>query len=243
MTEITSRLSTALADRYKLDRHMIERSQAASMSVRDFCIAGAAAVILAGVPREAAAQRPVEGTTISSDTLPAVRIELDASLNYVGTQTIMLGPTTRAEQHFFVESEGGRIVRLYWLQFEGKVGGRGRPFNYSRDPTIDFGGTFFHVNYRFFPTSGFSGSPGSDGDAAQQLLEREGYRLGTDLMRVRLVWLLGDPPLDELMIIYLEDLSDHDLTVAELERDPARWRTESAVLQRRALAGMRLIVP
>ncbi len=94
----------------------------------------------AGGASEASAQRRVEGTAIISDTMAAVRLEFDADLTYVGTQTVMLSRTTHAEQHFFVESDGGRIERLYWIQFEGKPAGSGRPYDYSGDPTIEFGG-------------------------------------------------------------------------------------------------------
>ena len=61
------------------------------------------------------------------------------------------------------------------------------------------------------------------------------------MARVRLVWLLGDPPLDELMVIYLEDLGRHGLTVAELETDAARWEALQDGLRTRALEGMQVI--
>jgi hypothetical protein len=188
----------------------------------------------------ASAQRQVEGPTITSASLPAARIALDSSLTYVGTQTVMLPGGTQAEQHFFVEARGSRIVRLYWLQFEGKPEGHGRPYTYSSDPTIEFDGQQLRTNFRNYPTSGFAGPRGSDGDQAQQFLTREGYMLVADLMRVRLVWLLDEPAWNELMIIYLEDLGDHNLTVDDLRRDPERWKDVAAGLEARALAGMRI---
>jgi hypothetical protein len=201
----------------------------------------AAAILAVVFQGEASAQRRVEGTTIISDTLPAVKLAFDSSLTYVGNQTVMLSAVTHAEQHFFVESDAGRIKRLYWIQFEGKPSGSGRPYDYSRDPTIQFGGQTFHANFRYYPTSGFAGRAGSDGDQAQQLLEREGYRPGSDLARVRLVWLLDDPPFNELMIIYLEDLGDHGLSVAALREDPDRWNDFASGLKQRAVTGMRFL--
>ena len=191
-------------------------------------------------PPSIAAQRDVKDKTLTSAEMPAARLEFDSKLEYVGTQTIMLSSTTRAEQHFFVEADGGRIKRLYWVQFEGKLEGRGRPYDYSDDPTIEIGGRTFHTNHRFYGPSGFAGSKGSDGDQAHQLLEERGYRLGSDLARVRLVWLLDQPPRNELMIIYLEDLAQHGLTVADFERDTAIWEDFQTSIRRRALRGMRL---
>ena len=42
------------------------------------------------------------------------------------------------------------------------------------------------------------------------------------------------------MIIYLEDLDDHDLTVEDLRGDEESWKEVAAGLQARALNGMRL---
>ncbi len=184
--------------------------------------------------------RTVHGTTITSDSLPAARLVFDSTLSYVGTQAIMLSQTTQAEQHFFLELHGNRIKRLYWVQFEGKGSGLGRPYDYSSDPTIEVNGRDFHVNYRYYPPSGFAGRAGSDGDRAHQFLRDQGYELGADLMRVRLVWLLDDPPLNELMIIYVEDLEERGVTVAELRGDSNRWEHLQGDLLRHALAGMRI---
>lgn len=185
------------------------------------------------------AQRVVERNVVVSDTLPAARISLDSALRYLGTQAITLGSGTRAEQHFWVDAADRRVRRFYWLQFEGKPSG-GRPYDYGRDSLVVHDGIPLRVAFRFYPPSGLSDPPGSDGERARQRVEAEGFTFGPDLARVRLVWLLGDPPLDELMVIYVEDLASHDLTVAELDADPERWRTFREGLLARALAGMRI---
>ena len=198
--------------------------------------------LLVGSIDAAAQDRTVDGNTITSSATPAVRLVLDEALDYGGSQNITLSTTTRAEQHIFVEADDDkRIRRLYWLQFEGKVDGRGRPYDYSSDPVVEIAGKDFHVNYRFYPPSGFAGPRGSDGDQARQLIESKGYTFDPDLGRVRLVWLLGEPPLDELMIIYVESLAPHGLTVAALERDEARWQAFRETLRDRAIAGMQIV--
>jgi hypothetical protein len=55
------------------------------------------------------------------------------------------------------------------------------------------------------------------------------------------VWLLDGPAFNELMIIYLEDLGDHRLSVAALRGAPDLWNEFAAGLERRALGGMRLL--
>jgi hypothetical protein len=184
------------------------------------------------------AQRSVDGTILTSAELPAVVLRLDSILSYVGVQQFAVGAAD-AEQYLFVESEGPRIRRLYWIQFEG-YRDAWRSYDYSADPTIDLGGRAFHINDRYYPASGFAGPPGSDGARALQLLERGGYELPPDLGRVRLVWLWDDTARHELMIIYVEDLARRRLTVQDLHQDPSLWEQFRAGLLDRALAGMTL---
>jgi hypothetical protein len=196
--------------------------------------------LLAGSLGVAAQEREVDGNVITSSATPAARLVLDDALVYVGGQNIMLNSTTQAEQHIYVEADGKRIRRLYWIQFEGRLNG-GRPYDYSADPVVDLAGKSFHTNFRFYPPSGFAGPAGSDGDQARQLIESKGYELGPDLARVRLVWLLGEPPLDELMIIYVEDLEPHGLTVSALDADDARWQSFKEGLRDRAARGLQVL--
>lgn len=183
------------------------------------------------------AQRMVEGNVVRSDSLPAAQITMDSTLQYIGTQAITLGGGTRAEQHFWVEAPDGVVERFYWLQFEGKPADS-RPYDYGRDSLVVHDGIPFRVGFRYYPPSGLSDPPGSDGERARQRVETEGFRFGPDLARVRLVWLLGDPPRDELMVIYVEDLARHGLSVAALDAEPERWQRFRAELLARALAAM-----
>ena len=84
--------------------------------------------------------------------------------------------------------------------------------------------------------------PGSDSEHVMQLLEKHGYHVERGLMGVRLVH-LDKARRNELMIVYYEDLADHDLAVADLTeggRAAGDWPEISAGLRRRALAGMKL---
>lgn len=187
-----------------------------------------------------AAQRTVTGNTIVSSELPSVSIRVEDAMKHVGVTSFDLYGVADAEIHLFVESDGDRVKRLLWVQFEGYHGDNDHTYDYSSDPTIEVDGHPFHVNARFYPTSGFGGRAGSDGDQAARLLRENGYRLGTDLARVRLVWLLNEPPRDELMFIYLEDLADHGLTVADLEADEDRWQELARDLQKRGAAAFEI---
>ena len=179
-------------------------------------------------------QRVVEDNSIHSPDRPAASIAVDPALAYVGASTFVLYGVADVELHLVGEADGRRVKRLLWVQFEDYREDNDHTYDYSRDPSRDIGGRPFHVNARFYPKSGFGGRAGSDGDRARQLLEAKGYELGSDLARVRLVWLLNEPPRDELMIIYLEDLADHGEDMATLRRDGPRRASLAAQLEERA---------
>lgn len=184
-------------------------------------------------------RRMIGTTTVISDSMPDARIVLDSTLQYLGTQRVPLGGGTMAEQYFWVDAVEGTVRRFYWLQFEGKPPGS-QPYDYGRDSLVMHGAIPMRVATRAYPPSGLSDPPGSDGEKARARVEAEGFTFGPDLARVRLVWLLGTPPLDEVMVIYVEDLAPHGESVAALDRDPERWQRFRDGLIARAMAGIRI---
>ncbi len=185
------------------------------------------------------AQRSVDGTVLVSAASPSVMLRLDSLLTHVGSQHLVLGAAD-AEQYLFVGADGPRIRRLYWVQFEG-YRDTFHTYDYSADSSIEVQGRQFQVDYRHYPPSGFAGPPGSDGDFARRLLEREGYELAPDLGRVRLVWLWDAAAQHELMIIYVEDLAAHGLTLDDLCEDPVLWERFRKGLLDRALEGLSIL--
>lgn len=62
----------------------------------------------------------VEGSTLVSKGFPEGTIAVDTSLTYVGGETFILYEVARCEIHLYAEAdERGRVLRLYWFQFEG----------------------------------------------------------------------------------------------------------------------------
>lgn len=186
-------------------------------------------------------QASVQGQTITSTGFPRGTITFHPSFTYVGVDTFVLYGVARCEIHLFAEADSLRNVRrLYWVQFEGYLPDRDNNYDYSEDPrrTLINGFTFYD-NVRFYNTEAAAASrrKGSDGEHVVQLLEKNGYKLSGDLMRLRLVR-LDSAARNELMIIYAESLGPHGLTIADLEQSPDTWTTVSDSLRARALAGM-----
>jgi hypothetical protein len=175
--------------------------------------------------------RSVVGRVLTSRADPALRIRVDERFTYAGGQRFILRDVADAEQHFFVESLPGRdskaIRRLYWIQFEQYLPGRGGSYNYDADAALNAWGLALRTHVRRFVEPP---SPGSDRFRVHEFLERTGYRVPDPSIRARLVFVPEANRRQELMIIYLEAAGSADPTDAE----------RSNLIQR-AIAGLQIM--
>jgi hypothetical protein len=189
--------------------------------------------------------RKLKGRKLISTQLPAVQLEFDKAFKYAGGQNFILYDVANAEQHFFVDADNkGRIKRFYWIQFEGYLPGNTHTYRYKANKTVDIGGLNFVADA--FPRNikMNTGRPDSDGSRAQAFLQSKGYRMASDeVLMQRLVHLVDEAKRNELMIIYMEDLSGMGLTAADLGKDgaaAARWDEISKALLDRAVKGIKI---
>lgn len=162
--------------------------------------------------------RTVKGQVLTSKSLPAVRLSFDKAFKYIGSQNFVLYDVANAEQHFFVDADQqGNIKRLYWVQFEGYLPSNTHTYNYKSPKTVNIGGFDFFADASFRNTSGNLGRPDSDGNRMRAFIESKGYRMASpELMLQRLVTMVDKTNRDELMIIYMEDLSPYGVKSADL---------------------------
>ena len=189
--------------------------------------------------------RSVKGQVLTSPEMPAVRIEFDKGFKYVGSHNFILYEVAHAEQHFFVDADKeGRVKRIYWVQFEGYLPSNTHTYRYKANKTANIGGLEFVADAYARNIKGNQGRPDSDGARARAFLEGRGYRMASDdALSQRLVHLVDEAKRDELMIIYMEDLSRMGLTAADLAEggnSAARWDEISNGLLDRAVKGMKI---
>ena len=165
----------------------------------------------------ASPERKVVGNTLTSESDPAVRIELPKSAQYVGADRWVLYGIADCELHAFVEADAQKNVqRLYWVQFEGYL-----PSRPDLDHTYDSlkhataGGMDFYVD-TWVRAKDATTESGSDREHIEALVRAKGYRMPEAMMYVRLVHLLDEEKRKELMIIYGDDLAPTGFTTAEL---------------------------
>ncbi|MGZ8843100.1 MAG: hypothetical protein ACXW18_05520 [Pyrinomonadaceae bacterium] len=189
--------------------------------------------------------RTVSRQVLTSKATPAVKLEFDKAFKYVGAQSFVLYGVANAEQHFFVDADkDGRMKRFFWVQFEGYLPTNTHSYNYKSPKTINAGGFDFFADVYPRSLKGDLGRPDSDGNRARAFLSAKGFKmLGTEFMSQRLVHMVDQAKRNELMIIYIEDLSDTGLTAADLSEGGsarARWPGISQGLLDRALKNMKV---
>jgi hypothetical protein len=189
--------------------------------------------------------RTVKDQVLTSSEMPAVRIEFDKGFKYVGGHSFILYEVAHAEQHFFIDADKeGRVKRMYWVQFEGYLPSNTHAYRYRVNKTANIGGLEFVADAYARNIKSNSGRPDSDGARARAFLESKGYRMASeDVLYQRLVHLVDEAKRNELMIIYMEDLSGMGLTAADLAAGggaAARWDEISNGLLERAVKGMKI---
>jgi len=199
------------------------------------------------VPQQAAATpaRTVKGQVLTSSAMPALGLEFGKEFKYAGNQDFILYNVARAEQHFFVDADKqGRIKRLYWVQFEGYLPDNTHTYGYKANQVVNLGGLDFIADAWVRNLKVNPGRPDSDGARARAFLASQGYRLASDdVMSQRLVHLVDEAKRNELMIIYLEDLSATGLSASDLSpggRAAAQWGDLSKQLLDRAVKSMKV---
>ena len=187
----------------------------------------------------------VAGQVLTSNGMPSIRMKFDKAFKYAGTQSFVLYDVANAEQHFFVDTDKtGRIKRMYWVQFEGYLSNNSHTYKYQVTKSVNIAGLDFIADAYARNIKANPGRPDSDGSRARSFLESKGYRMASDeTLSQRLVHLADERKRNELMIIYLEDLSAMGLAAADLAKDgkaATRWDQISKELLERALKNMEM---
>ena len=158
--------------------------------------------------------RTVKNQTLISRELPAATLKFGKDFKYVGGHQFILYNVAHAEQHFFVNAgKDGLIKRMYWVQFEGYLPDNRNSYTYKGTKSVDIGGFDFIADTYARNIRASPGRPDSDGAMGRNFLAQNGYRLASDeIISQRFLHYIGEDKRNEIMIIYLEDMSVLGLT-------------------------------
>ena len=168
--------------------------------------------------------RTVADRELVSTADPAAVLSFAPAYRYLGGQKFILYGVADTEQHFFVEiDDDGKLQSVYWVQYEAYLPDKPYAYDYSDSPLrVKLG------EYEFFTdTAAFYNDPtlkrrrGTDGAMVRQFLASKGYGYPEQVMYARLVYLTDESKQKELMIIFMDDLSDYGYTAAEIREGGA----------------------
>lgn len=213
-------------------------------TARVLCVISALVLCLCSSQSQTLPIRKIDGQTLSSSNVPKVTLKFDKAFKYVGTQSFVLYDVANAEQHFFVDAnKDRRVKRFYWIQFEGYLPNNTHSYDYRSNKVVKIGHLDFIADAYPLNIKTTASRPGSDGTRAQEFLKSKGFTIGDEIMMQRLVHLTDATKRNELMIIYLEDLSPLGVTAAELAPGGGKassWQEISNGLLERAIKGMKV---
>jgi hypothetical protein len=85
-----------------------------------------------------------KGQVLPAGVGPIRELRFAKEFRYAGGHRFVLKNVADAEQHFFVvPGPNGVVRRLYWIQFEKLLPGKGRAYDYSADEAVTVRGVPF----------------------------------------------------------------------------------------------------
>lgn len=175
---------------------------------------------------------------IESAMQPQIRIDVDTSLSYIGSQRWILYNVAQAEQHLFVQRSSEGVRRFLWVQFEEYIPSSKGKYDYSRSTPISAFGRELRTDKELWKVPSTEARPESDGAYARKLLRQHGITLPPHMLYERFIYLPDSTRRRELMVIYAEDVRSVGADASTLEGS-SDARARLAVLladhERRAL--------
>lgn len=174
--------------------------------------------------------RTVTGTTLTSLQYPSAAITFPSHFEYLGAHKFVLYGVANTEQYMFASShENGQTKSMIVVQFESLLPDINGAYDYSSSPAnIDEGGLTFWVDQH--PSTRHwlvpNGRPGTDGYLHRSFMDDKGYPLPKYYIWTRLAYVPETHPREEMLIIYMEDLSPRGIVSADLKhggKHAGRW--------------------
>jgi hypothetical protein len=196
-------------------------------------------------------KRAIEGHVITSDAQPAIRVQIDGALTYVGSLSMIIKRTAQAESFLFVAADDQqRITRYLNVQFEHFLDSvPDKSYNYHTDRVETIAGVAYDTDLRVVPAYlGREDEPEPDSDTAQitALLTGQGYTMPyhlDDVVIKRMVWILDEDRRAEFLLVYIEAMTDTPITTREEDQYlvPSADAHTLAAFEQRARDSFRVI--
>lgn len=190
-------------------------------------------------------ERYVNGQILISQNLPKIKIAIDKSFIYQGNFDFKIRDIAEGERYIFVDSENNEIKRMFIAQFEGFLPSNDEFYRYSFKNATQMGHHQFRQNTYAYSNSE-SIADNSEGEAALtfKFLTDKGFKIEDELMMSRFVTVAGENKKHELILFYLENVSESGHRLIEFYKDDRAtktWRDISQGLTERSLKNFEIM--
>jgi hypothetical protein len=167
--------------------------------------------------------RSFDGRSLVSTAMPAMRLEVDRSLAYIGATDLEIKGLARAERHHFVDAREGEIRRMLVAQFEGFLANNDEVYRYALPDPVTLAGETWG-SWVFAYSVATSDAP-ETADSVR-LLAEHGLALADEQIMARYARILGPDARNEVLIFYDEPLRRLGYGLASIADDDGRIRDD-----------------
>jgi len=170
-----------------------------------------------------------EGIFVSEFT-PPIRIRIKEDFKYLGNSSFILKGIANVDRHHWVLVDDSEVKAVVMVQFEGLRDGivgkyqfgipqgagiAGSNFRFSPQRLYLGKDSYVHNTWAYDNGEGMKSNPGAESTFTARLLKERGYTMQDHLIMSRFVREVGPKQRDELIVFYIEPLSNHDKALAQ----------------------------
>ncbi len=189
-------------------------------------------------------ERKVSGKTLISNQLPQIKVKLKGNFKFVGKFDFTIRDVAKGERFVFVEARKNKIRRIFIAQFEAILPESDELYRYNFDNAQKFGIHKFRQNtFAYSSLEAEKENPKGEATLTAKFLKDKGYLLEDELMMSRFVTVPDLEKKHELILFYLENVSQTKHKLSEFyqgDDETEIWKQISGELTKRSLKAFRI---
>ena len=190
-------------------------------------------------------ERYIKGQNLISKKLPKIKITLDESFAYQGKFDFKISDIAKGERYIFVDSDNYKVKRMFMAQFEGFLASNDKFYRYSFANAMKIGNHKFRQNtYAYSNSESIAMNPEGEAALTFKLLTDKGFTIEDEMMMSRFVTVAGEERKHELILFYVENVSESGHRLIEFYEDDTEtqiWQDISKRLTERSLQNFEII--
>jgi len=173
--------------------------------------------------------REVDGNTLISRALPAVRIQVSKEFRYLGCFPFRIQDMASGYRFVFIDGDHSHVRRMFIVQFESILPESTEIYRYSFDNAMLMEGLpFRHNTFAFSVRQNIKENPHAEVAVTQDFFEKKKYKISDGWMASRFLTLGDETRKSEMIIFYMEPVSSGDFQLTEKTSKDLETRSRNA---------------